>query len=175
MEGSRGRGERTPELRDPSKLVGNEEAAMARSPVLVGWSILSCSLSLGCASQSAITPGLANAPPLGGAGGVDEGQVDVVSNGRDSCESVSGRSPLRGHVPPCPTVSRPASTLPPPAVAMAHQQSFVVPWLDHFYVGWPCTRSLTSLEALQAGAVALSSSTPLTPGEGTCASSEPPR
>jgi hypothetical protein len=143
---------------------------MARWPVLVALSIMSC--SLGCASQSAITPGLANAPPLGGTAGVDEGQVDVVSNGRDSCESVSGRTPLRGHVPPCPTVSRTSSTVPPLSSIVVHQESFVQPWLEHFYVGWPCTRSLTSLEALQAGAVALS--TPA-PGEGACSAADPAR
>lgn len=113
---------------------------MARWPVLVGFSIAVAPGWLGCASVPPVTPGLANAPDLGGSAPVDERVHDVVANGRDSCESVTGRSPLRGHAPPCPTVTPPAAVAgPSPAVAVG-EMSLAEPWLEHFYVGFPCPR-----------------------------------
>jgi hypothetical protein len=129
---------------------------MARWPVLVGFAISSTLFgSLGCAASPSVTPGLANAPRLGGTGGVDDGAHDVVANGRDSCESVTGRSPLRGHLPACPTASHPVASLPP--MLEYRTQSMVVPWLEHFYVGWPCTHSAA---AVQSRTVAWSSQPP---------------
>jgi hypothetical protein len=135
---------------------------MARWTVLVGISIALA--SLGCASASAVTPGLANAPALGGVGAVEPGPYDVVSNGRDSCESMTGQSPLRGHVPPCPTVSHPVAAVPPSLLPrQARHDSLVLPWVEHFYVGFPCTHSRTVLGHWDA---ALSASTV---AEGSCA------
>jgi hypothetical protein len=67
------------------------------------WSVLAGALALslaGCAS--AVAPGLANAPVLGGA--TPETAIhDVIANGHDACERAwfpQGQV-LRGQVPPC--------------------------------------------------------------------------
>lgn len=137
---------------------------MARWPVLVGFSITFT--ALGCASPSQVTAGLANAPGLGGTSVGDERQHDVVANGHDSCESVTGRSPLRGHLPPCPTASHPVAAASWEPTIGANDESLVLPWLQHFYAGWPCTRSAAAVESR-----AVAWTTPA-PAPSTCASLE---
>jgi hypothetical protein len=139
---------------------------MARGPVLVGFAGFSiCSLLLGCASTPVVTPGLASAPPLGGTGLADERPHDVVANGHESCEAVTGRSPLRGHLPPCPNATHPivSVSLPPEPIEGAHE-SLVLPWLEHFYVGWPCPHPAPASETK---AIAWS---PAPPAPSSCAS-----
>jgi hypothetical protein len=105
---------------------------MSRWPVLTvfsfGWTLLGCSPSL--------QPGLANAPRLGGTGLADERIRDVIANGDDACSRQAEQGPLRNRVPPCPTAARPVAggQLPQPT----GNGSLVLPWLRHFYNGWPC-------------------------------------
>jgi len=110
---------------------------MSRWPVLA---LLSMgSLLAGCGS--AIRPGLANAPQLGGSPVADARIHDVVSNGDESCGAYGEHGVLRGRIPPCPTPTHPvASTWLAPSPA-AKDGSLVQPWLEHFYDGWPCPRS----------------------------------
>ena len=99
----------------------------------------------GCAGR--IEPGLANAPHLGaGVGG--EPRSDVISNGGDSCGRYSESSPLRGRIPPCASATY-ASTRTAPAFTapVSTGGGVVVPWVQHFYVGWPCARGGGSHEA----------------------------
>lgn len=111
---------------------------MPRWPMLV---TLSLALpELGCADR--IVAGLANAPSIQRTA-PDDGVHDVVANGSDVCGTNLGRSPLRGHVPPCH-----AGSLPLAGATLVHVQSgtpegesLVTPWLEHFYVGWPCARA----------------------------------
>jgi hypothetical protein len=115
---------------------------MSRWPLVTGLCFAPC--IFGCATS--IQPGLANGPRLGGSQVADERIHDVVSNGGDSCGRYAEQSPLRGRVPPCPTVSPPAtaSTFAPVTIPSG---SLVVPWLDHFYYGWPCPRASSARAA----------------------------
>lgn len=110
---------------------------MSRWPVLA---LLSMMFQLaGCAS--AVRPGLANAPRLGGSAVADERVHDVVSNGDEACGLHPERGVPPGRIPPCPSVVHPVATtwlMPSPA---ATDESLVLPWLEHFYAGWPCPRS----------------------------------
>jgi hypothetical protein len=119
---------------------------MARWPMLVA---LSFALpGLGCATRASlaqrIVPGLANATSIQRTQ-PDESVHDVIANGRDVCGR-DGVSPLPGHYPPCW-----GENLPPamPSLQLmrygAQDGSLVVPWLQHFYSGWPC--ALPSVEA----------------------------
>jgi hypothetical protein len=111
---------------------------MSRWPVLIALSFGFSAAALGCAPT--VQPGLANAPRLGGTGLADERTHDVVSNGQDGCSGHGEHGPLRGRVPPCPAVAHPvASTMLLPAKG-SNDPSMVEPWLEHFYVGWPCPR-----------------------------------
>ncbi len=95
------------------------------------------SLLVGCAT--AVEPGLANGPRLGGLQTADEHVHDVVSNGGDSCGRFAEQSPLRLHWPACPTPVHPMAAsflVPPPGSG----PSVVGPWLQHFYLDW-LTRS----------------------------------
>jgi hypothetical protein len=94
---------------------------------------------VGCASSS-LQPGLANAPRLGGTQVADERVSDVISNGNDSCGRNVGPGPLRGRAPPCPT-THPTRWAVAPSSATGAGGSFVVPWVEHFYSGWPCPHS----------------------------------
>jgi hypothetical protein len=91
---------------------------------------------VGCAPS--LQPGLANAPRLGGTQLADERVSDAVSNGGDSCGRNADPGPLRGRWPPCPTTHSMAGAAFAPSSAPSG--SFVVPWLEHFYSGWPCAR-----------------------------------
>lgn len=95
----------------------------------------------GCASS--VRPGLANVPRADdGLGSFHDRIYDVVANGEDSCGKHAEQGPLRGRWPPCRSMAHPAvSTLLLPANRGAGE-SLVVPWLEHFYVGWPCDRGL---------------------------------
>jgi hypothetical protein len=110
---------------------------MSRWPVLA---LLSGGLLLaGCAPSA--RPGLANAPRLGGSAVADERVHDVVSNGDDACGIYAEHGVLRGRIPPCPSVAHPiAATWLAPSAA-AKDDSLVLPWLEHFYAGWPCPRT----------------------------------
>jgi len=110
---------------------------MSRCPwlsasLLVPWLV-------GCAPS--LHPGLANAPRLGGTGLADERIGDVVSNGGDSCGRYAERGPLQGRIPPCPSVSPARAALFEPAGV---NDALVVPWLKHFYYGWPCPHATPS-------------------------------
>jgi hypothetical protein len=107
---------------------------MSRWPVLT---VLSIALLGGCAQS--VEVGLANGPRLGGSNLADEHAHDVISNGGDSCGRFAEYGPLRGRVPACATVTHAVagSTLLP-AAAGGKGDGVAVPWLKHFYVGWPC-------------------------------------
>lgn len=108
-------------------LAPKEWLAMGASRLM---SVVTCCVVAGCGS--AVQPGLANAPGLGGA--TPETRVhDAIANGRDAC----GRSMfprggvLRGQVPPCtkePTRTAVWAPLPPNPV----------PPLDPLYVLGGC-------------------------------------
>jgi hypothetical protein len=76
-----------------------------------------------CACGGArVEGGLANAPRLGGA--TPEESHDVIVK-----------------MPPqAPSSHSVASTWLVPESSGLAGQSLVVPWLEHFYVGWPCSR-----------------------------------
>ena len=97
---------------------------------------------VGCGASS-LEPGLANAPRLGGTQLADERVSDVISNGNDSCARNTGPGPLRGRVPPCPT-THPTRWAVAPSSTTGMSESLVVPWVEHFYSGWPCPRSVVS-------------------------------
>jgi hypothetical protein len=80
-----------------------------------------CATGMGCGGSTAATvardatmiatPGLANAPRLGGTPETDPRILDAIANGNDSCQRNAGGSVLRFQYPPCPTVeSRPPAT-----------------------------------------------------------------
>jgi len=106
------------------------------------WLVLAaCAMSMGgigC-SASVVQAGLANAPRHGGTGLVDERVHDVIANGDDSCDRWGEQGPLRNRIPPCPALAHPVvSTWLQPSGANPYSQGVVVPWLQHFYLGWPC-------------------------------------
>jgi hypothetical protein len=105
---------------------------MSRWPVLTACSI---PLVVGCAPS--VTPGLANAPRLGGSAIADERVTDVVSNGNDAC-GANERGPLRSQLPACLTVERAPAVTAFTLSGRSTSSGLVVPWLQHFYVGWPC-------------------------------------
>jgi hypothetical protein len=115
---------------------------MSRWPVLTVLSI--GSLLLACADRmppaAAVRPGLANGPRLGGTGVADERLSDVVANGDDACgvRAEQEHGPLRGRVPPCPTVKRPERTMVLPGSMHTRGEAVTVPWVEHHYAGWPC-------------------------------------
>jgi hypothetical protein len=108
--------------------------------------VLSTALPVvGCGSS--VRAGLSNAPRLGGAPTADNRVGDVVSNGDDACGAYAENGVLRNRVPPCQSAA--------PAMARARYEvnvppvgeppgSLVKPWVDHFYVGWPCLTATSS-------------------------------
>jgi hypothetical protein len=110
---------------------------MARWPLLTVFS-MAWSLA-GCASS--VRPGLANAPRLDGLGAADDRVVDVVANGDDSCGRHGEDGPLRSRWPPCPAHARAAMATVLLPGSPRPGESLVVPWLEHFYSGWPCARA----------------------------------
>jgi hypothetical protein len=90
---------------------------------------------LGCAPS--LQPGLANAPRLGGTGLTDERMRDVIANGDDACSRQAEHGLLSNRIPPCPPAVGPAIGTEFSAKA-ATNDSLVLPWLRHFYTGWPC-------------------------------------
>jgi hypothetical protein len=107
---------------------------MSRWLLLAAWSVVPC--VAGCGAS--VRAGLANAPKLGSTG--DETVHDVVANGDDGCATSGGQGALRYRVPPCPAAARASSPAPwtPTAAQGPGEGGLVVPWLKHFYVGWPC-------------------------------------
>ncbi len=105
--------------------------------------------AFGCASS--VRPGLANAPRLGGTSTADDRITDVVSNGDDACGLYAENGVLPNRIPPCaswmPSRS-PASYAAP--VSASPRVTFVEPWLNHFYVGWPCPAPSSSSPTHQA-------------------------
>jgi len=111
---------------------------MERWPLLT---VLSIAWSLGGCAAS-VRPGLANVPRLDGLGAADDHVADVVANGDDSCGRHGEDGPLRDRWPPCPAHSRGAVT---PVLLSGKPDpgaSLIVPWLEHFYTGWPCTHAV---------------------------------
>ena len=99
--------------------------------------VLATALPLvGCGSS--VRAGLSNAPRLGGTTTADNRIGDVVSNGDDSCVAYTEHGVLRNKVPPCPTSASLSATPGPSPAPGAPSGALVEPWLDHFYVGWPC-------------------------------------
>jgi hypothetical protein len=124
-----------------------EVAAMERWLMLA---LVSASLAamplLGCATS--VRPGLSNAPRLGDAPATESRIADVVSNGDDACTGYTERGGvLRNRIPPCATRSAgyplSVSEVPPPE-GVTPGGALVRPWLDHFYVGWPCPTTSSS-------------------------------
>jgi hypothetical protein len=112
---------------------------MSRWPVLAAFSI--ALLVLGCGSS--LRAGLSNAPRLGGTAPADEEVHDVVSNGDDACGLHAEHGVLRNRIPPCPRAVHPLAGAAWPSLAARSPSDggLVVPWLQHFYVGWPCAHS----------------------------------
>ena len=111
--------------------------------------------AFGCGSS--FRAGLSNAPNLGGSPTADgrangvlaTGVTDVVSNGDDACGRYAEHGVLRNQVPPCPSWSparqpRPVATFAPAASTDDASRGLVQPWLNHFYVGWPCAEPATA-------------------------------
>jgi hypothetical protein len=96
----------------------------------------------GCASS--VRPGLANVR-LDGLGVADDRVADVVANGDDSCGRHGEDGPLRGRWPPCPAHGRVARATVVLPRATSPGESLVVPWLEHFYTGWPCAHPIASI------------------------------
>ena len=113
---------------------------MSRWPVLTVPAIV---LLGGCAPS--VEAGLANAPRLGGS--TDDRVHDSISNGGDSCGRYAEHGPLRGRIPPCLVVVHPVEgvALAPPVASGKAEEGLVVPWLQHFYVGWPCVAPAASV------------------------------
>jgi hypothetical protein len=97
-------------------------------------------LSLGCGSS--VQPGLANAPALGGTRVVDPRVHDAIANGPDSCGRRLDRAPgpLRNRLSPCAPLSSPAKSAAFVSKAPGND-AFALPWMEHYYVGWPCLRA----------------------------------
>jgi hypothetical protein len=111
---------------------------MARWPLLtvfsMAWTLAGCAAS--------VRPGLANVPRLDGLGAADDRVGDVVANGDDSCGRHGEDGPLRNRWPACPAHSRAAMTTVLLPETTRRGESLVVPWLEHFYTGWPCTHAV---------------------------------
>jgi hypothetical protein len=108
--------------------------------------VLSTALSvLGCGSS--LRAGLSNAPRLGGTPTTDNRIADVVSNGDDACGAYAENGVFRNRIPPCqswaPATARAVNEVAVPAVGEP-PGSLVKPWVDHFYVGWPCPAASSS-------------------------------
>jgi hypothetical protein len=88
----------------------------------------------------AVRPGLANAPALGTQSGQADAPHDVIANAEESCGRALDPGPLRGRILPCPRV---ASTAPAPVRPPPTDADLVMPWVDHFYLGFPCRRMST--------------------------------
>ncbi len=133
---------------------------MTRWPMLTVWGVLS--LLVGCSSSGQV--GLANAPRLGGTGLADERVHDAIANGGDACGGYAERGSLRGHVPRCPAPGHPsaAASWPGPPT-----ESRVVPWLEHFYVGWPCAPATRAPRTTEPKSTAWATSVP--PAKTACA------
>jgi hypothetical protein len=84
------------------------------------------------------TVGLANAPGLGNSPLADAAVHDVVANGRDSCERGLRPGLLRYQVPRCPGVERSAANATV-ANRAPSPKGIVMPWVEHYYSGWPCS------------------------------------
>jgi len=85
------------------------------------WPVLVLVLGLCACGGARVEGGLANAPRLGGA--TPEESHDVVVK-----------------MPPRPSSAHSvASGWLLPGSSGVEGQSLVVPWLEHFYVGWPCS------------------------------------
>jgi hypothetical protein len=89
------------------------------------------------ACTTVVRPGLANAPALSGTP-VDARVHDAIANGGDSCERRLGSGPLRNEIPPCASEGRPAGD-PPIAIQPPSTRGIVVPWVQHYYINWPCS------------------------------------
>jgi hypothetical protein len=100
---------------------------------------------LGCGSS--VRAGLSNAPRLGGTSTADNRVGDVVSNGDDACGTYAESGALRNRVPPCQswTGAYPMTAAQVPLPASGPPAGGLVqPWLNHFYVGWPCPEATSS-------------------------------
>jgi hypothetical protein len=123
---------------------------MCRWPVLV---VLSVGPWLaGC--SPAVQAGLANAPRLGGTAVADTRVNDVISNGDDACGRHGETGPLRGRIPPCPGAVHPVVSTWLAPTPSGRSDSLVLPWLEHFYAGWPCPRSAAFSAAVETRSLA---------------------
>jgi hypothetical protein len=120
----------------------------------------------GCASSQVgpvgVSAGLANAPRLGGTPTADNRISDVIANGNDACGVTGGEAgPLPNRIPPCVpsgawVPGRPlAAVVSPPTPS----SELVEPWLNHFYVGWPCPHASRQTKSLLPAGVAVAECT----------------
>lgn len=113
---------------------------MSRWLVLTVFSMLP--LIGGCGT--AVRPGLANAPRLGGTATADDRITDVVSNGGDACGLYAEHGVLRNQVPACVSWAAPPhapASYAPPSATIETNGGLVEPWVNHLYAGWPCPRT----------------------------------
>jgi hypothetical protein len=127
---------------------------MSRWLVLAVLSLAPAALGCGASVSASVHPGLANAPKLGSGPSSEDHVTDVVANGDDGCgrtPELAGQPGANGYpgnrVPPCATLSltRPVAATVTPSPANEPGE-LVQPWLNHFYVGWPCPQ-LSSRQA----------------------------
>ena len=129
---------------------------MSRWLLLAVFSIMP---AFGCASTVGVNAGLANAPRLGGTPTVDNRVSDVISNGNDACGVTGGEAgPLPNRIPPCASWA-PGKPLAAVVSPPAPQSGLVEPWLNHFYVGWPCPHASRQTKALLPASTALAECT----------------
>jgi hypothetical protein len=106
--------------------------------------------ALGCGSSVGGAAGLANAPRLGGVTTADNRVNDVIANGDDACGvSAESGSVLRNRIPPCASWAprEPMASVVTPAASQS-SVGLVQPWLNHFYVGWPCATTTSHGKSL---------------------------
>lgn len=107
---------------------------MCRWPVLVVvWGLCAC-------GGTRVEAGLANAPRLGG---------DTPDRSGDVVVKMPTKTETRSH----PV----ASSWLLPGSPGVEGQSLVVPWLDHFYVDWPCARAERTAPAASVTPIACTS------------------
>jgi hypothetical protein len=99
------------------------------------WPVLVFGLWLCACGGARVEAGLANAPALGGTTAEESHDVVVKMPPRVSSHTV-------------------VSTWLLPGSSQMESQSLVVPWLEHFYVGWPCSSVVRRAEPVTVEPIA---------------------
>jgi hypothetical protein len=143
---------------------------MSRWLVLTVLLLAPAALGCGAGVSASVHPGLANAAKLGSTQASDDRVTDVIANGDDGCGRTpeqAGQAGASGYVgnriPPCTTLT-PTQFLTPAVSSGSSGETedlVVQPWLNHFYVGWPCpTETSRHARAWTASAVVATCAVP---------------